>query len=226
MSNKYKCPYCEVIFVLSRETESRLKTSFDIKNIDNVHYQLDNIQEESIVQLNYFHCPNCKEYSVEILGIGEKVSKINYRILPFGKAKEFPEYVPKAIREDYEEACLIKDLSPKSSATLSRRCLQGMIRDFWKIKEANLSRAINALEGKIPPNQWKVIHAVREIGNIGAHMEKDIDKIVNIDPLEADKLIELIEFLINKWYIDSHETELLFSDITEMNNEKQKERKK
>ncbi|SEJ08381.1 protein of unknown function [Alkalibacterium gilvum] len=175
--------------------------------------------------MEYYHCPHCESYSIKLTGIGEKVSKIDYRILPFGNAKQFPNYVPKAIREDYEEACLIKDLSPKSSATLSRRCLQGMIRDFWEIKENNLYAAINKLEGKIPANQWKVIHAVRQIGNVGAHMEKDINKIINIDPNEADKLIQLIEFLMEEWYINRHETEKLFLDITEINNSKQNKRK-
>ena len=31
------------------------------------------------------------------------------------------------LMDDYEEACAIVNLSPKASATLSRRCLQGMI---------------------------------------------------------------------------------------------------
>lgn len=100
-----------------------------------------------------------------------------------------------------------------------------MIRDFWKIEQNNLNKAINELEGNIPANQWKVIHAVRQMGNIGAHMEMDINKIINIDPMEANKLIELIEFLIDQWYVNEHETELLFSEITEMNDEKQKQRK-
>lgn len=225
MSNKYICPYCEVTFVLSRYTHTQLKTAFD-RTDTTLYHPKSEITKESELKLNYYKCPNCQSYSVELHGLGDKVSKINYRILPFGNAKEFPEYIPEAIRNDYEEACLIKDLSPKSSATLSRRCLQGMIRDFWKIEEGDLYKEINALEGKIPANQWKVIHAVRQIGNIGAHMEEDINKIINIDPLEADELIKLIEFLLNKWYIDNHEAEQLFSDITEINNEKQKQRKK
>ncbi len=46
--------------------------------------------------------------------------------------------VPLVVQQDYEEACLIKDLSPKASATLCRRALQGMIRDFWKVTKPKL----------------------------------------------------------------------------------------
>ena len=31
---------------------------------------------------------------------------------------------------------------------------------------------------------WQAIDAVRSIGNIGAHMEKDINLIVDVDPEE------------------------------------------
>ena len=110
MSENYICPYCEVMFVPTYETSQLRSISFkrnellgDMKSFKNYPEKI----KESVIQLNYYYCPNCHHYSVEILGLGDKVSEINYRILPFGKAKEFPNYVPKAIREDYEEACLI-----------------------------------------------------------------------------------------------------------------------
>src|SRR5215472_1405790 len=49
---------------------------------------------------------------------------------PEARCRQLPDYVPEPIRNDYHEACRIVNLSPKASATLSRRCLQGMIRDF------------------------------------------------------------------------------------------------
>jgi hypothetical protein len=41
----------------------------------------------------------------------------------------------------------------------------------------------------------EAIDIVRNIGNIGAHMEADINVIVDVDPDEAQTLIELIETL-------------------------------
>jgi hypothetical protein len=40
---------------------------------------------------------------------------------------------------------LIRDLCPKASATLARRCIQGMIRDFCKINRRTLDLEIQAL---------------------------------------------------------------------------------
>ncbi|WP_083803471.1 DUF4145 domain-containing protein [Sagittula stellata] len=57
-----------------------------------------------------------------------------------------PSFIPTPIIEDYTEACRISLLSPKASATLSRRCLQGMIRDFCGIKEKNLFNEIEKLK--------------------------------------------------------------------------------
>lgn len=132
----------------------------------------------------------------------------------------------RSIRSDYEEASAILYLSPKASATLSRRCLQGMIRDFFQITESNLYKEINAIKDKIPADQWAVLDGVRRIGNIGAYMEKDINLIVDIEPDEAQKLIKLIELLMQQWYIERHDQQQLYSDIIGIDQEKQAKRKK
>ena len=141
-------------------------------------------------------------------------------------AYKFPDYIPQAIRSDYEEACSIVNLSPKASATLSRRCLQGMIRDFFQISKGSLFEEINAIKDKIPTEQWAVLDGLRRIGNIGAHMEKDINLIVDIEPDEAQKLIKLIELLLRQWYIERHNQQELFADIIGIDQAKQQERKK
>ncbi len=131
----------------------------------------------------------------------------SWSLVPPSQAKVFPDYVPQPVRDDYQEACLIRDLSPKASATLSRRCLQGMIRDFWKVAKPKLSQEIEAINDKVDPLTWQAIDGVRSIGNIGAHMEKDINLIIDVEPEEASKLIWLIELLIKDWYIHRHERE-------------------
>ena len=144
------------------------------------------------------------------------------RVVPEGAAKPMPEFVPKAIRDDYAEACLIRDLSPKASATLARRCLQGMIRDFAKVsvKSKRLVNEIEALEeavenGTAPRgvsiDSIEALTAVRKVGNIGAHMEADIDVIVDVDPGEAQILINLIESLIADWYVERHKRSARFA---------------
>ena len=100
-----------------------------------------------------------------------------------------------------------------------------MIHDFWGIHEKNLNAEITSLQSKVSPELWKVLDGVRKIGNIGAHMEHDINLVLDIDPDEAVKLIKLIEFLIKEWYITRHEREKLFSDIIEISDTKDQQRK-
>jgi hypothetical protein len=134
----------------------------------------------------------------------------NWMLLPPSSAKPQPNCIPQPIRDDYYEACAIRDLSPKASATITRRCLQGMIRDFCSISKSRLIDEIRELRKRVDsgqgllgvqPDTVDAIDHVREIGNIGAHMEADINVIVGVDPNEAQVLIELVELLFLEWYV-------------------------
>lgn len=183
-------------------------------------------ESESHLELSFIRCPNCGEYTISAKGKGSAVDDVDVTIRPKSIAYKFPDYIPQAIRSDYEEACSIVNLSPKASATLSRRCLQGMIRDFFQVSKANLFEEINAIKDKIPTEQWAVLDGLRRIGNIGAHMERDINLIVDIEPGEAQKLIKLIELLLQQWYIERHNQQELYADIIGIDQAKQQERKK
>lgn len=221
----FQCPYCSMVMPIVDATKQIRLSSFE--NESGQTWNKNGIvADDSCLQTTFYQCPNCGQYTIKTIGIGKKVKDVNMLIRPLSLAKQFPDYIPPAIRNDYEEACAIVNLSPKSSATLARRCLQGMIRDFWGISKARLVDEISALESKIPATQWKVISSIRKIGNIGAHMEKDINLIVDIEPDEAQKLIKLIEHLLEQWYINRHDQELLYADIIGIDESKQTERKK
>lgn len=139
-----------------------------------------------------------------------KSAVARWQLRPESISKPQPDYIPAPIREDYFEACLIRDKSPKASATLARRCLQGMIRDFCGISKKRLVDEIAELrkrveEGSAPKGveaeTVEAIDHVRNIGNIGAHMGADISLIVDVDPGEAQALIDLIEMLFVDWYV-------------------------
>ncbi|WP_322404560.1 DUF4145 domain-containing protein [Massilia luteola] len=201
----WTCPYC-----------NRVATIID-DNVTSEILRFRNEVKDCWLGLNVVvtTCPNheCGEHTInaalhngdwfnmgsEFRLQGRALEK--WRLRPQSTARPFPDYIPAPLREDYEEACRIRDLSPKASATLSRRCLQGMIRDFWNVKERTLFDEINAIRDKIDPAIWQAIDAVRSIGNIGAHMEKDINLVIDVDPDEAQALIQLIEVLFEEWYI-------------------------
>lgn len=229
MRNHWKCPYCSNHSVI--DGHSKTDERMDFHNNNKLGRLI--LTTQSITCKN----PECREFTITaalsyskptIAGhpglIGETIQ--TWTLKPQSLAKPLPDYIPQAIRKDYEEACSIVSLSPKASATLARRCLQGMIRDFWEVSgKRNLFEEINAIEHKVDSSVWKAIDAVRTIGNIGAHMEKDINIIVEVEKDEADLLIHLIELLLEEWYINRHQREQRLASIKEIGIEKQLDRK-
>lgn len=212
--SSFQCPFCGITMPVTNDTHRSRFPSFDScsgKTLVNAK----NIIDSDCIVVDFYKCPKCENVSIIASNLGDYYKKaFSVSINPTSTAKHFPEYIPQSIREDYEEAYSILNLSPKASATLARRCLQGMIRDFWGIIKSRLTDEINALQNQIPPSQWKAIDSIRSIGNIGAHMEKDVNVIIDVEPDEAEKLLKLIELLIDKWYIARHDEEQLLIDIT------------
>lgn len=180
--------------------------------------------QESSFTIHTFRCSNRSCQKISVTAINRTTNK-QIDIVPQIVVKHYPEYIPKQIRQDYEEASMILDASPKAAATLLRRCLQGMIRDYWEIYRKNLNAEITALKDRVTSAQWKAIDALRKVGNIGAHMENDVNIIIDIEPDEAKKLLKLIELLLEKWYIARHDEEMLLADIEEIADAKESERK-
>lgn len=222
MAFKWTCPYCNHDTTIGNE---------NFKKGDSKH-TIENKYGYKILEIDWIICPNpdCQQTTLyaglkklvwENMDWRAKGDCIEYwRLLPKSQAKVFPEYIPQVIRQDYEEACAISDDSPKASATLSRRCLQGMIRDFWGVSKNRLIDEINEIKDKVDPLTWKSIDAIRKVGNIGAHMEKDINLIIDVDPTEANLLIELIELLMKEWYIHRYEREQQLNAIISLSETK------
>jgi hypothetical protein len=224
----WTCPFCNRNTTI---TDSNYHTDYADLKIENTH-------GSKKLYIAFIVCPNpqCKEFTLsttlydsEFKGTNSGYVKTKllkrWDLIPASQAKVFPTYIPIAITTDYEEACLIKDLSPKASATLSRRCLQGIIRDFWGIKKNRLVDEIEAIKEKVDQLTWEAIDAVRKIGNIGAHMEKDINVIIDVEPQEASLLIELIELLVKDWYITRYERQQRLQNIIEVKNQKEELKK-
>ena len=192
-----------------------------------------------IEESQFIICPNpdCKRltfivklYNAYIFeGLLHQDELLNtWQLIPPSQAKQFPDYIPKAILDDYKEACLVKELSPKASATLARRCLQGIIRDFWcdKVKPGKLSHEINQIKGEVEETTWQAIDAVRSVGNIGAHMEEDVNLIIEIEPNEAELLIGLVEILLNDWYVARETKKKHLEAIIELGGKKRARKSK
>lgn len=209
MSFKWQCPFCNHHATIVNENFATNRFEFSSGN----KHKWQTLKAAVVV------CPNpeCLEYTLRVslhdhvlMGTNQYRdldAKRAWNLIPASDARVLPDYIPKPIVDDYNEACAIRDLSPKASATLSRRCLQGMIRDFFGVKKGRLVDEIDGIKESVDPSTWAGIDAVRQIGNIGAHMEKDINVIVDVDPAEAQLLINLIETLITDWYVVRHDRE-------------------
>ena len=161
-------------------------------------------------------CTSCHSLSVRLVGVSDDVETIDRCVVPSAVMRHFPDYVPAAIRADYEEACTILQYSPKSAATLSRRCLEGILQDFFGIKERNLFSSLEKVKPQLASSLWKAIDSLRKIGNIGAHMQQDVNILLDVDRNEAAMLVKLIERLIDGTYVARHDDDALFTAVAEL----------
>jgi Domain of unknown function (DUF4145) len=212
IDENWKCPYCGHAQVITDPRYELVLSKLDIEGweVGNAAYQV-----EAIVCAN----TECRKLNLSF-GVGKYegyrdhkpvISGGDYwQLLPASSAKPQPDYIPEPIRRDYGEACAIRDQSPKASATITRRCIQGVIRDFCGISKKRLIDEIKELRRLVDAGQAPAgvqadtvdaIDHVRQIGNIGAHMEADVNVIVDVDPDEAQVLIELTELLFEEWYV-------------------------
>lgn len=235
------CPHCNFAQMKSAAKADR----------KNIHIEIDGLAEgEVLLGHNARGCTNPKcmklTFSTFLLPAKKMATQSGYeyyyrggaflgsiRFLPRGSSKPQPSYIPQPLVSDYEEACSIKELSPKAAATLVRRCLQGMIRDFCGITKATLALEIKALreaiEGGSGPKGVDIdtvnaIDHVRSIGNIGAHMEKNINVIVDVDADEAQMLIDLVEMLFGEWYVARERRSDSLKAIKALSSQKEEDR--
>ena len=128
----------------------------------------------------------------------------DWNLLPGPEGRRLPAVVPEVIATEFAQASRILEISEPAAATLARRCLQALIRDFWNVKKGFLSDELNAIRPQMDPEIWEAIDAVRTTGNIGKHFEKGANLVVDVDPNEPAVLLRLIEYLVEEWYVARH----------------------
>lgn len=229
----FTCPYCQTAQVVQdAQRHKSMHRIYVDKNIEgkiafHIHAIACANPDCAKTLIEGFLTPVGTKLSGEISSVGPIIEK--WALRPQGLARPLPDFIPQPIMEDYTEACRIRDLSPKASATLIRRCLQGMIRDFCGISKDTLYQEIITLKKKIDDGtapkgvseeSVEAIDRIRGIGNIGAHMEKDIDLIIPVDANEAQLLIDLTEMLFDEWYISRAKREARLAALKEVADSK------
>lgn len=205
MAESWRCPYCGNMATIG---------TYDIAEAEAKSSEILGADGRFAASIRIVKCPNPECSELSVFSSVERRNPYNaavgepkvWQLIPEASVRPLPDYIPEAIRQDYTEAFLIKDRSPKASATLARRCLQGMVRDFWGVKPSNLYSEIRELEGmgRVDPQTLDSLDAVRKVGNIGAHMENDVNTIVEVTEGEAEILLALIDSLVDDWYVARH----------------------
>jgi hypothetical protein len=219
MQEIWKCRRCECHLELQEQHRSR--TTFQVDN-----------PKPHLLKIAWTVCPNlnCQEVTlVAKLCVGNNKpgaefaheKQINHWVLlPERKAASFPDYIPKHLVKDYQEACAIKTVSPKASAMLARGCLHGIVRDVWKTKSSGLCDAINEIKDKITPEVWEALEALRKLGNIGAHSAAHSSEMAPVKRNEVELMLSLLELLFTDWYVAREEKHKSLEDLSKAAKQK------
>lgn len=128
-------------------------------------------------------------------------------VFPFNKnkLKNISDDVPSTYYNDFIEASNVISISPKSSAALSRRCLQKFLHHELNIKKRNLEQEIEEFitSQQVPSYISDAVDAVRNIGNFAAHPIKNTNtgEIVDVEPAEAEWLLEVLALLFEFYFV-------------------------
>jgi len=201
------CPHCEVYCVMNFDS---IVKRFETDYKDGIFFRDKNFLFDFVCS-----CPNCNNtVFVQAQADGNAVApdpraadeqldassggKI-LSIYPYRKSVTVPPEVPEKYAGDFREAVLVIDLSPTASAALSRRILQNILRDEFKIQARDLYQEIGAFiaQPNIPPQLTDAVDAIRKIGNLAAHplKNKNTGEVVPVEPDEAEWLIEVLKQL-------------------------------
>ena len=150
-------------------------------------------------------CPECGKTIIWLYRQSQYRPVHRFLAYPKGYARPIPVEVVDPYRQDFLEACLVLDPSPKASAALSRRCLQAILRDKAATKSKDLHDQIEEViaSGKLPSHIQDDLHAVRNIGNIAAHTMKSTTTgaIVDVAPGEAEWNLDVLESLFDFYFV-------------------------
>jgi len=216
----WQCPFCGADQPVTDNDRQVANADLTLPNADGPHRLV----------ARFVVCPNpkCRKFSLTASLYGLTVSGTRsylgklvkaWNLVPPSRARSFPVALPPAVLEDYREACLSLELSPKASAALSRRCISAMLRDYWRVQPGGLNDELRQIKGTADPLTWEAIESVRKSGLIGARMEAEGAEVQDVDPGEAALLIGLIETLIQDWYMSREERRRRLHKIKQITGE-------
>lgn len=212
--------------------ESTIKCPYCFKD-PLIHWKTTELFEEDresdlAKQIYYNECPICRKLIVGVQ-YGQKgwaFGKHNVDtpifeeiVYPQYSRTMKPDYIPENLYGEYKESIDVLPVSRKSSAAMSRRILQNIIREHYAISERTLDAEIHKFISlpSIPTYISDAVDAVRWIGNIAAHPLKNSETgvVVDVEDGEAEWLVEVIEALFDFTFVQPKKLEARRNDLNE-----------
>jgi hypothetical protein len=220
----WQCPFCNRDQTVTDQGRQITFSDITIANADGPRRLVT----------KFIVCPNpeCNKFSLsaslhslEVSGNRSYTGKHikTWSLVPPSRARFFPIEIPQPVLQDYQEACLAIEFSPKVASALSRRCLSEILRDFWRVQPGMLGDEFRQIKGAVDPLTWEAIESVRKNGMIGARMDSEGAEILDTEPGEAESLIGLIETLIQDWYVTREERRKRLVKIKELTGQSAQE---
>ena len=224
----YTCPYCN--------DKQRFNLNDDFSECDecgigsNVSLYMDGkrkVLKHKVKTLIYsITCNNPKCNKTTVIAVNDDGEQID--ILPSKYQKCFPNYIPQPIIRDFQEGVSIINYSPRASAILFRKCLEGMIKNCFGVCEKKLYDSIDKIfkNNQISAGQKEMLDSIRRIGNICAHFQSEDNSLFDYTSDEVNKIKDVLEYLFEEWYIEPNRRKKLQEEISQMANKKEDKNEK
>jgi hypothetical protein len=217
-----KCPYCVV--EVNESWDFMYNTTRDFRGDPNSYLE-DKVGSKNIQGFDtpikahfsflWMRCPNksCDRLIVKGLvtrqtahgGIPQETKIAEWIIWPRWTIRYINPLVSDQYAEDYRQAAAILEASPKASAALSRRVLADLLKDYGGYDNSNLSvRITDFINDKSNPSTLREnLHHLREMGNFGAHTQKDelTGVVIDVEPEEAEWCLEVLDGLFDYYIV-------------------------
>ncbi len=213
----WQCPFCAADITVTGKDRQVMISDLTIANAEG--------PRRLVARFVVCPDPKCRRFSLtaslhSLEASGKRAytgrQLASWDLVPPSRARSFPAAIPAPVIEDYREACLTLEQSPKVAATLARRCLSAMLRDYWRVQPGSLSDEFRQIKGAADPLTWEAVESVRGTGSIGARMEIEGAQVLETEPGEARLLVGLIETLLQDWYVGREARQRRLEDIRQI----------
>lgn len=213
-----KCPYCS--------------TGINIDwSIDDTFYEVSDEEfNRQGYEIAHGFCPECNKLIIR-LAYGNihtsidsflDLQTIDFEeiVYPkFSSGRILDKYIPNQYAKLFHESEQVNNISPRSSATLSRYILQMLLHQELNIRKKNLKEEIDELErrGDIPSTIITMLQVMRQVANFGAHPKKLINsnEIAEVEKGESDVMLELIIELFDYLFVKPRNQQEFLRQIEE-----------